>query len=537
MRICAMLGCSNGTYKLKKWKEEICSKHGCLHDSCLCTPPFVLYPFPTSKRDPNGRKEWIKAINRKDSKTGKIWVPTDDDRVCSNHFVDGKPTIVYPYPSINLGHKEDDHRPKRLPPKIRKPLKKESPPVIKVKMEEQVRNESELQESENEDPVVTVVNQECIPDNMTQTNPVRHDHDYTCLQGKSCESCVEKTKIIHQQRTKIEQLVFENSSLELKLAKKKKRKTVDEFVMTDRKVKIYTGLPNKSAFQALLKHVSSKAKKIRYWCGTKKVISSKVSRKFKRTPQKSGPKRKLTTKEELILVLLKLRLAIKNAMLADLFSISISTTSQILNTWIKFLSKELKPLIFWPSKECVQQHLPASLKNYSNLRCTIDCSEVFIYRPRDLEIQALTWSDYKKHNTVKFLVGIAPNGMITFLSKAWGGRASDQLITRESGFLDLVEPNDLILADRGFTIKEDLMMRKATLEIPPPSSGVEQMTKEKVKLTKKIANARIHVERAIGRMKWFSILQNVLPITLVPLIDDILVVCAALCNLLPPLVK
>lgn len=98
--------------------------------------------------------------------------------------------------------------------------------------------------------------------------------------------------------------------------------------------------------------------------------------------------------------------------------------------------------------------------------------------------------------------------MTTFLSKAWGDRTSDQLITRGSCFLDLVEPNDLILADKGFTITEDLMMHKASLEIPPPSSGVDQMTKEKVKLTKKIANARIHVERAIGRMKWFSILQT-----------------------------
>ena len=273
------------------------------------------------------------------------------------------------------------------------------------------------------------------------------------------------------------------------------------FLKTDRKVRTYTGLPSKNAFQALLKHLCHKATKIRYWCGTKKVVSTKVPRNFKITPQKSGPKRKLTVKEELMLVLLKLRLSVNNAMLADFFSISLGTTSQIFNTWIKFLSKELKQLIFWPSKEAIQQHLPASLKHYPNLRCTIDCTEVFIGRPRDLQIQALTRSDYKKHNTVKFLVGIAPNGMISFLSKAWGGRASDQLITRESGFLNLVEPSDLIVADRGFTIKEDLMMQKATLEIPPPSSGLEQMTKDKVNLTKKIANARIHVERAIGRLK------------------------------------
>ena len=44
------------------------------------------------------------------------------------------------------------------------------------------------------------------------------------------------------------------------------------------------------------------------------------------------------------------------------------------------------------------------------------------------------------------------------------------------------------MAYRGFTIKEDLMVRGATLEIPPPSSGLEQMSKDKVIVTKKIAN-------------------------------------------------
>ena len=122
------------------------------------------------------------------------------------------------------------------------------------------------------------------------------------------------------------------------------------------------------------------------------------------------------------------------------------------------------------------------------------------------------------------------------MSDAWGGRASDQKITRESGFLDLVEPRDMIMADRGFLIHEDLLLRGAHLLIPPPSSGVEQMSRSNVDKTKSVANAHIHVERAIGRMKEFSILKNTLPITLVPLVDDIAVVCAALCNFLPPLV-
>ncbi|KAJ8043575.1 hypothetical protein HOLleu_10734 [Holothuria leucospilota] len=113
--------------------------------------------------------------------------------------------------------------------------------------------------------------------------------------------------------------------------------------------------------------------------------------------------------------------------------------------------------------------MPESMKRkFKTLRCTLDCTEVFIGRPRNLELQSLTWSDYKKHNTIKFLVAIAPNGMITFVSKVWGGRATDVHITRESGFFDLVDCGDIILADRGFTSKEDLLLKQAKLEIPPP---------------------------------------------------------------------
>ena len=45
----------------------------------------------------------------------------------------------------------------------------------------------------------------------------------------------------------------------------------------------------------------------------------------------------------------------------------------------------------------------------------------------------------------------------------WGGSASDQhiMITQESGFLDLLEPTDLIMAGRGFTTKEDLTDKRS----------------------------------------------------------------------------
>ena len=39
-------------------------------------------------------------------------------------------------------------------------------------------------------------------------------------------------------------------------------------------------------------------------------------------------------------------------------------------------------------------------------RFILDCAEVSVERPKSLDCQAAIWSDYKHHNTTKFLVGI-----------------------------------------------------------------------------------------------------------------------------------
>ena len=79
-----------------------------------------------------------------------------------------------------------------------------------------------------------------------------------------------------------------------------------------------------------------------------KVTSTKVPRVCKRSQQKCGPQRKLSGKEELVLVLTKLRLGLTNDFLCDLFDVGKGTCSQIINTWVRFLSRELRPLVFWP---------------------------------------------------------------------------------------------------------------------------------------------------------------------------------------------
>lgn len=48
-----------------------------------------------------------------------------------------------------------------------------------------------------------------------------------------------------------------------------------------------------------------------------------------------------------------------------------------------------------------------------------------------------------------------------------GVRVSHKVITNQSGFLDVVEPYDTVLADRGFPIRQELTLKRARLLIPP----------------------------------------------------------------------
>jgi len=152
-------------------------------------------------------------------------------------------------------------------------------------------------------------------------------------------------------------------------------------------------------------------------------------------------------------------------------------------------------------------------KNFKQCATIIDCFEVFMERPTNLKARAQTWSNYKHHNTAKFLIGIAPQGAITFISKGWGGRASDVYITENCGILDNLVAGDLILADRGFNIHVSASLYCAEVKLPPFTKGKKQLSKAQVDFSRQLSRVRIHVERVIGVVRQkYTILQSTLPI-------------------------
>ena len=219
---------------------------------------------------------------------------------------------------------------------------------------------------------------------------------------------------------------------------------------------------------------------------------------------------KLSLKDELLLCLMKLRLNLTNEDLAYRFGVAKSAVSRIFHKWLDVMYVKMKSCIRWLDKETVRQTLPnVFIKHFQNVRCTIDCSEIFIERPTSFKARAQTYSNYKKHNTVKFLIGITPAGVISYLSPCWGGRVSDKELTRESGFLNLIDPGDEILANQGFLIGDELAIRGARLTIPAFTRGKSQLSREEVERSRQMAMVRIHVERVIGVMKnRYTILQS-----------------------------
>ena len=154
--------------------------------------------------------------------------------------------------------------------------------------------------------------------------------------------------------------------------------------------------------------------------------------------------------------------------------------------------------------------------------------------------RAQTYSQYKSHNTIKYLIGVTPQGTVSYISSGRGGRVSEKYLTENCGLLDQLLPGDTVLADRGFNIQESVGLYMATITIPASMKNKKQLTGVEVEQTRNIANVRIHVERIIGNIrKKYTFLSKSQPVDFVirrettnnAVLDMAVTVCCALNNI------
>ena len=493
-----------------------CCVVGC-HEVFKAGGNIKFHRFP---KDEGRRAKWTAAVRREN------WTPNDNTWICSQHFVNGEksnnplapnyiPTIFPQLSSPEKRKQENDVA--RFEKRQKTKCKKFSA------YEEQVASSNQAKYL----PAIDVtVQPECSPiredTDFTSSDETTYNEEFDIVSSSSlnfesfsylppeicCTFCPETKQKLTGALEKCKKLERKSNALLLKTV------TRDSLVNDDNKVKYYTGLPSFEALNTLVKFVS---------VGVPSSFVGGLCDCF----------------EQIVITLMRLRLNLGIRDLGYRFGVHESTILRYFSKWLDILEVKLAPFIKWPDRDELQKTMPMEFREKFR-KCTIiiDCFEIFIERPTSLLVRAQTWSNYKKHNTIKYLIGITPQGSVAFISKGWGGRASDVHITEHCGILDNLLPGDVVLADQGFTIEQSVGMFCAEVKHPTFTRGKKQLSKLEVDTTQQLAKVRIHVERVIGTVhQKYTLFQGTLPISMVmcnsedySTIDKILLVCCALHN-------
>lgn len=234
-----------------------------------------------------------------------------------------------------------------------------------------------------------------------------------------------------------------------------------------------------------------------------------------------------------------MKLNLTYSALSHLFNIHRTQVSNIFIEVLLNLNVGCKDFVHWPNKVVVENTMPSIFKpNYENCRVIIDCTEFRSEQPAGIGSRVHFYSHYKKGFRVKALIGCTPSGYISFVSKCYGGKTTDAQITTQSGLINLLEPGDMVLADKGFPDIKSVIDSTGNniLLVMPPFLEQRGFTAEEVQQTRDIASVRIHIERIMQRIRVYKIVDYFTH-DLAPYCDEILFMCCVLVNLQPPILK
>lgn len=514
-----------------------------------------FFSIPT---DTSLRAQWLHAIRRD---TGKHFTITDSTKVCSLHFKN-----EHLKKSLGIGRLSYVDRAvpsvfewKRSSPRKRPPP---TPRGNSASIQNKKQNKRKAGSARTSLDMSAVAGPSSESLSIDATDSLNEFSLASNSEAESSETVTTDNQLsyddLRKKLAKMEQLLEEsrtkNAKLEAEVEKVRTHAfkisekcanlekgifTVDNFT-SDEDITFYTGFPSYDVFMATYNYLNpgQNGENIRFW----RSVSNDVDPEYYETEPElgvgPGRPRTLNAKEEFFLVMCRLRQGFPERHLGHLFDISQSTVSRIVISWVNFMYLRFGQLNIWPSRKVVNDNMPQDFKGkYPNTRAIIDCTEIKCQMPSSLLLNSELFSSYKNHTTLKGLIAISPAGHISFISQLYTGSISDREITERSGFLDLsFEANDSVMADKGFTI-QDLLPVGVSLNIPPFLGSSAQMPAEDVVKTQEIASLRIHVERAINKIKNFHIWDGVVPLSLFGIVNQMWTVCAHLCNVQDPIIS
>lgn len=331
----------------------------------------------------------------------------------------------------------------------------------------------------------------------------------------------QKSELFHKERDHVRSLLQssrESANLQ------RQQFCLEQFENSDSDICFYTGFPSFNALQACFRLLDP----------VDNIIYKDTNDKKRVLKQK-----KLSYLNQFFLTLVRLRLGLFVKDLAQRFGISQTSVNRYFISWINFMYLKLGSLDIWPTKEYITKTMPDSMKQkFPNLEWIIDAFEIQIQRPSSLMLQSQSYSNYKSRNTVKGLVACTPSGQIGFISQLYTGNVSDRELTIRSGFLDMPHNRDAMwLVDKGFQIADLAEPLGVSVNMPAFVGSRSQMNADEVFHTQNVASDRIHIERAINKIKRFHYFDRPIPLSTLGSANQAWLVCALLTLFQNPIIS
>ena len=108
----------------------------------------------------------------------------------------------------------------------------------------------------------------------------------------------------------------------------------------------------------------------RKWRGIS-LTSKRLKQQFCKLLKRMGPARKIRSKNEFLLLLMRLRLGLEEKKLADQFKISLFLTSNIIHSWLRGAADTLGKFVFVPDQEVLNDTKPPHF-NLTKKLCSLN---------------------------------------------------------------------------------------------------------------------------------------------------------------------
>lgn len=240
---------------------------------------------------------------------------------------------------------------------------------------------------------------------------------------------------------------------------------------------------------------------------------------------------RLGAEDQLLMVLVWLRIYPTTATLGYLFGVSQPTASRNSRRVLKVLKEVSMDEFEWPDppQKGEGRRLAELRKAYPDALAIIDATEQLVERPQDSEKEEQYFSGRRKRPTAKASIVVNEHGVIRGITKSSPGKTHDLTQIRQSGLLAQIPTQVRVVADSAYQGLDKTMPdhRVSTLPRAQRDNPLSSAQKEE---RRRLSAIRFVVERVFCHIKHFSIMEHRFRHDVEDLHSDAFAVIAALVN-------